>query len=270
MILNTQQIILLCLLVSFVTATATGITVVSLMQQAPEPVTQTINRVVERTVETVTQQPIEEIKDIVASVTSPDSTPPQREVVTVVVNQEDQTINAVEKNERSIVRIVRDNQAEDFTTLGIILNKEGDVLVDRRTINTVATYKGVYARGSFLLRIDNEFSHPNFAIFKITENSPGDFVPVTLGNSDNLKLAQSVISLSGSQSNSVAIGEVAALIKDSEGQISSIRTSVNPNNVLTGSVILNLNGSVVGFRANTPEDRTVFVPINTIKSILGI
>jgi len=51
--LNNQQIVLLVLLVSFVTSIATGIVTVTLMQQVPSGITQTINRVVEKTVETV-------------------------------------------------------------------------------------------------------------------------------------------------------------------------------------------------------------------------
>ncbi len=51
--LNKNQIILLTLLVSFVTSIATGIVTVTLIDQAPAPVAQTINQIVERTIERV-------------------------------------------------------------------------------------------------------------------------------------------------------------------------------------------------------------------------
>ena len=45
--LTKTQIVLLVLLVSFVTSLATGIVTVTLVNQAPQPVTHTINKVVE-------------------------------------------------------------------------------------------------------------------------------------------------------------------------------------------------------------------------------
>ncbi len=51
--LNKQQLILLAVLLSFVTSIATGITTVTLMQQAPDSVAVPITRIVRETVEKV-------------------------------------------------------------------------------------------------------------------------------------------------------------------------------------------------------------------------
>ena len=51
--LNKKQLILLALLLSFVTSIATGITTVTLMEQAPSSVTVPINRIIKQTVEKI-------------------------------------------------------------------------------------------------------------------------------------------------------------------------------------------------------------------------
>ena len=51
--LNPTQIILLTLLISFVTSIATGIVTVSLVNQAPPVVTDTIHKVYEKTIEKI-------------------------------------------------------------------------------------------------------------------------------------------------------------------------------------------------------------------------
>jgi hypothetical protein len=230
------------------------------MQQTPEPVTQTINRVIERTVETVAQTPVEDIKNIIAQ---PDNS---KEVVTVVVNQEDQSINAVSKNENSIARIFLNTKNKEFVTLGIILNQAGDILVDKRMIDRRTTYVAFVAGKEFLVKYLPGSETNDFITLKIQGENPNTFTPASWGDSDTLKLAQSVISLAGSRQTSVAIGEIESLNKNTEGILSSIDTSVNGQHVVTGSVLLNLQGFIVGIKIFTHEDKTIFLPINSVKN----
>ena len=259
--LNTQQIVLLCLLVSFVTSIATGITVVSLMQQAPEPVTQTINRVIERTVETVAQNPVEEIKNIISQ--KPNSS---KEVQTVVVNQEEQSINAVSKNENSLARITFNNKNEDFVTVGLVYNQAGDIIVDKRMVDRRTTYIAQIGANKFPVKYSSGSETNDFVTLKIQGENPNNFTPASLGDSNSIKLAQSVISLSGSRQTSVAIGEIESVTRGEGDTITSINTSVNPQNVLNGSLLLNLQGNVIGIKIFTTEDKTVFLPINMLKA----
>ena len=73
--LTKHQLILLALLVSFVTSLATGIFTVSLMSQVPKGVTQTINQVVEKTIQVASE--------------------PSASFGTVAISVDDQVSNAV-------------------------------------------------------------------------------------------------------------------------------------------------------------------------------
>ena len=133
--LTKHQLILVALLISFVTSIATGIVTVSLMDQAPKGVTQTINRIVEKTVERVVTEP-NKANSIIKE--------------TVVVKEEDKIIEAIEKNSKSMVRIYKtdssssaENPLKSFVGIGIIISKDGDIATDSSIIISSNSYSAV-------------------------------------------------------------------------------------------------------------------------------
>jgi len=277
--LNAQQIVLLTLLVSFVTSIATGITTVSLLEQAPAPVTQTINRVIEKTIETITPQ----------DVNNPTATKtPSKEVTTVIVNNEDLTIGAVSKNSKSLVRIYqKSGSSEIFVGLGIVFDKTGRVVTDASVIQKSGKYIATYSTGKYAMTVGYRELNDPYAILKIADgqlNIPTEFPTASFADSQNLKLAQSVISLSGINSNTVSTGIVTKLevssgalnkdqvVADAQPvqQFKLIEASVDKSNVLLGSIILNLNGEIIGARINNDLTRVnTFTPSNNIKNFLN-
>ncbi len=280
--LTKTQLILLALFVSFVTSTATGIVTVTLMEQAPPGVTQTINRVVERTIETVVR-------------------PENKETILVekqvIVKEKDLIINAIEKNLKSTVQIksILDNK-ETLVGLGVILAENGLVVTDSNIVaydNLVAEYEGNRFAIS-VIPINNKVD-VGFVLIKLSttqkevleENETSDtlvdsngetkpetiFTPITLGNSDNIKLGQTIIAFGWDKSNSVHIGYIEKLdwdnlIDEESGEninlLSSIHTSTNIKKENSGSLLITTAGKTVGINITTAENRFA-IPINTIK-----
>lgn len=272
--LTSQQIVLLCLLVSFVTSIATGITTVSLLEQAPDPVAQTINRVVERTIEKIVPGD-QESGDSENSVTT--VTTPEKEIVTVVVREEDLTIEAVQKNSSSIVRIysINTNKVETFAGLGLILDSSGRIITDKSIYNLYkknlfARYNGV----DYPLTYSKDAESPILAILNMTGIENVTLKPATFGESQKLQLAQSVISLSGKTDDTVSTGIITEFQKTDVGDtnaISGIMTSVNPANVINGSILINLQGSIVGMKISSHSATpTIFIPADVIQAFSSV
>ncbi len=76
--LSKSQLLLLTILVNFVVSIATGVLTVSLLDQAPTTVTQTVNRIVDHTIETVTTE-----VPVIGS--TPDQGPTTEELMTLAI-----------------------------------------------------------------------------------------------------------------------------------------------------------------------------------------
>jgi S1-C subfamily serine protease len=275
--LTKQQIVLVTLLVSFVTSIATGIVTVALMDQAPAGVTQTINRVVERTIEKVVTEPAKNPETIIT-----------RE--TIVVKEDDKIVESVAKNKNSIVRIYvkgEDNKQGVFIGLGTIVSKDGLIVTG-----------DVFAdpKGSFMVITDDNKTYDvtvlpkkeenRFYFLKIQKTDDNDIVfsPVTLSDSDSLKLGQTVIAWGGQTQNTVFTGIVSSLIDNGSQvfdttststntvkEILAINTNINPTDSLSGGPLLNLYGEVIGLRvSNNISTQHYFLPSNLLQREAGM
>src|ERR1035437_4866885 len=116
--LNKTQLILLAILLSFVVSIATGITTVTLMQQAPASFTMPVNRVIQQTIEKIQQV---EGKTVTQ---------------TVVVKEEDLVVDAIAKNTAATFSITKQVENIDFTTSevsagrGFAISNSGIIVAD--------------------------------------------------------------------------------------------------------------------------------------------
>ncbi len=255
--LNKYQIVLLCLLMSFVTSIATGIMTVSLLQEAPVEVTRNINQIVERTIETV----------VPASL---NSNAPQK-IQTVVVKEEDQVVNSINKNAKSIIRIRERNPFTDekfFYGIGIVVSKDGIIVADRKEVLATNVYTGTLSDGATMQLIPQGIDkQTNFIAFKV---DPEDLqkislTPATFSEAEP-QLGQTFISLGGEVSNSISVGRTISLItKEKEvgtsttKYISGINTDVSSKDIVDGSPLLNLSGDIAGIKLLNDDLKTFTV-----------
>ena len=250
--LNKHQIILLTLLVAFVVSIATGITVVSLLGQNPQPVSQTINRVVEKTIERV----------IPADTSAP------KETTTVVVKEEDLTVSAIDKNSKSLIRIrgpLADG-TDAFISDGVVVSDKGYVVVEKTPLLQTTSYTGILSDGSKVsLEIVSHDDTLGLTLLraKLAQGQNVSFSAVTWADSSNVKLGQTVISLSAESKNVVNIGNAASL-DTKDGKIASITTNNEISNTVSGNMLFNLSGEVVGMHIGS--EKQVFMASNIVKS----
>jgi len=277
--LTKQQIILLTLLVSFVTSIATGIVTVSLMDQAPRGVTQTINRVVERTVEKVI----------------PIQTNTKTEQITTVVKEADLAVEAVKSNEKSFVRIYEkpkgaNSSSNVFSRFGVVVSKDGEVITDGYLISSYMDYTAKFSDDkSYLLTSERFDTATGLAIFKVAKDDKdaNSFIPAAFGDSDTLRLGQTVISLSGKDSDSVALGIVSNLVwvnigtsttsttastspretkKINQGIFTDIRAA---NDEFYGNPLITLSGTIVGMKMHfSASNKGDYLPSNAINNLM--
>lgn len=245
--LNKTQIVMLALLVSFVSSIATGIVTVSLVSQAPAGVTQTINRIVERTVEKVVTEPSKAIAAVAVSAgVSPQPTASVEK--TVVVKEDDLAANSISTIQKSIVKIVEKGAPESaFYARGIIVTKEGVIVSDRSSIDPNLGSEAIFPNGE-RFPVTARASGAGTSIMVLDPSFVGtstpDFTPAPLTDISKIRLGQAVIRIGGKGRDAVSTGVVSSLPDTSENADNLIETNVAAT--VPGSVLITIFGEVVG------------------------
>lgn len=230
--LNKNQIVLLTLLVSFVTSIATGIVTVTLIQQAPPSITQPVERVVLKTVETVVREgkPETIVKE-----------------VPVIVTEEQLIIKVVNSASPAVVTIrgmANGTTTESVLSVGFIAAPDLIVASAQADFNAKKTYKVVLADGKVVEASLVSTVGSRAAVLKLKE--PTAIAPLELAT-EILAVGQTVVAIgsTGVNADAIAVGIVSGVTKADETNPSKIRTSAaNIDNI--GSPLLGVGGKVVG------------------------
>lgn len=258
--LTKSQIILLVLLVSFVTSIATGIVTVSLLAQTPPAITQTINRIVERTVETVVPG-----ENQAASVVTKETT--------VVVKEDDQISKSISDGFGKVARIYSDTATSSpIIALGAVTGN-GTIVTD---LSQVSKEHAVSINGTFYRYVVSA-KIPELGIAFMTATGTAPTTAAFKGvDASSINLGQTLIGLYGARSNRVAMSVASAVslggdIKAGEGTVSTHLIETTINDTLTpGTPLINIFGDLVGISTNVSrdDDKGSFISFGDVTAIL--
>lgn len=260
--LTKSQIILLVLLVSFVTSIATGIVTVSLLAQAPPAITQTVNRVIERTVETVVPAENENEPAVVTKET------------TVVVKEDDLITQSITDSFAKVGRIHETTAtSSSILALGIVVGN-GTIATDLSVVT--GEHAVDFGPETFRFVVSAKIPEAGIALMTATGSAPtiGAFKSV---DASSIKLGQTLIGLYGARSDRVAtsiLSGVSELVKIGKGdQASSVRalTTTVDTTLTPGTPLITIFGELAGISTSVSrtDGRGTFVAYSDIASHLA-
>ena len=248
--LSKQQLILLALLVSFVTSLATGIFTVSLLSQAPQGVIQTINQVVEKTIQ-------------VAST-------PSANFGTVAITVNDQVSTAVSNVSPSVVRLFSRDGAT-FLGLGLIMSDQGVIMADKSISAQVNGASATFIDGNHInlvLATAQPSALVTYLVPDPTNTVTETYAPASFGGGGHL--GQTVLSLAGTSTPALSQGLILETVipaaTSTDIYTAHINTSIDPTTVVPGSPLFTPSGDVIGFKLSGVASfaGTAFYPISLL------
>ncbi len=208
---------------------------------------------------------------------------------TVTLQEDSAIIDVVAKVSPAVVSIVSTRNVQSFfgtiqqqgAGSGFVINANGLIATNRHVVSDAGSYKVLTSDGkSYDATVAAEDPLNDLALIKISANN---LTPVSLGDSDKLKVGQRVVAIGnalGEYQNTVTSGVISAIgrkitagggdgtSETLEGMIQTDAT-INPGN--SGGPLINLAGQVIGINTAIDLQGTQIgfaIPINSVKSAL--
>jgi hypothetical protein len=235
--LSKSQLLLLTILVNFVMSIATGIVTVSLLDVAPATVTQTVNRIVEHTVETVAPT--------TQTAGSASSQP----------SEEDQLVSAISGDKARAVHVYADATTSPPIAQGIYLPKSRAVIVLTDTTlpkNAVVGFSNGASAQVSISKSDEKITIYGFGDATTLPSAPAT---VLLASAD-LKQGQAVIALTADGS------AVTGIISKIDGETITTTLPLTPK----GAAAVSLSGGLVGIGSGDIGSFVSATHVNTLLS----
>lgn len=252
--LNNNQLILLAILVSFVTSIATGIVTVTLIDQAPLAVTQTIDRVVERTVEIVVPGPGREtiIKERVVVDKGGELVVAAVEKASPAVADVYSILNVVEKDKPVFEEENEENSVSPKEEgVGFFIDENGLLLTLFEFVEGTQLYIGVSQKNGgrvFLpLSLVKRDNNSGLALFRVIEDEVEEESvktkwPALQIAEEDAKVGQTAIVL---DPGIVAVSFISGLIKN-EDKPPFYKLYLDEKNTLEGRPVISVKEEVIG------------------------
>ncbi len=256
--LSKSQIVLLVLLVSFVTSMATGIVTVSLMDQAPPSVAQTVDRVIQQTIKEVATPDQTASAAIAAPLTK-----------TVIMDESDEIAGAVQKTAPSVVRLFS-SDGTTFLGMGVVLDTSGTVVTDTAAVGDASGVSLLLSGGEMLqAAVTTRDAQNGLALLSVATSSESTstpaWVPVGMPAAAPA-LGETVVLLSGQSTPWVGSGLVSSIVPASSGSVALVNTDISGDNVLYGSPLVDTSGDLVGVstQVSRASSGSAYIPVSAV------
>lgn len=280
--LTNHQLVLLCMLVSFVSSIATGILTVAILEEAPLTVTQTVTRVVERTIDKVTP---ESLKPMLGEVVP--QTPTQNTTVVIPAKEEDLLLSAIRKNTGRVVEIYVETpgDASSSTPLanGFVVSRDGLVVTERMVLKDKqgelpSEYRIVFGDGrSFSATLENREVGDSLVFLRPVSTGTSVNFPSVAFPDISPQIGQSLIILGPKLEDGIERTMISKIVSEvllpgastTISTIVALETSPRISFELIGSLVVNLDGQAIGIVARDSVGKIQVVSARHILNRVG-